>query len=136
MLAENIIDPSQTKWAALILFVLKIDETIRFRVKYRNLYAVTNRFLSLILHWDNRVDSLGKATVFLKIYASSGYWKIKIKNETDKNYFTSLHGLYRSIRMPFGLSKAFRTFQRTMNVIIWSIKWYLALFLSEWHLDI
>lgn len=42
MLAENIIEPERTEWAAPIVFVLKKNRTLRFCVKYGKLNAVTN----------------------------------------------------------------------------------------------
>lgn len=77
---------------------------------------------------DERIDSLGEATVFSTLDANGSYWQIEIeKSDRDKTAFTSPHGLYRFIRMPFGLRNAPGTFQRTMDVILSTVKWQFAL---------
>lgn len=50
--------------------------------------------------------------------ANGGYWHVETDDEDKgKNVFTSHHGLFWFIRMPFRLKNALRTFRRAMDVI-------------------
>lgn len=56
--------------------------------------------------------------------ANSGYFQIEIKDtDKGKNAFISHHGYNRFIRKIFGLQNAPGTFQRTMDVVLSSVKW-------------
>jgi len=54
----------------------------------------------------------------------SGYWQISVAPEDrDNTAFTTKAGLYRFIRMPFGLMNAPSTFQRMMNGVLRGLTW-------------
>lgn len=54
--------------------------------------------------------------------------KIRIdERDRDKTAFNSPYGLYRFIRMSFGLNNAPATFQMAIGVILDSVKWKFAL---------
>lgn len=56
---------------------------------------------------DKGIDYLGDAAVFSTLDANSGYWQMEIGEcDRDKFLFTSYHGRYRFIGMPFGLRNA------------------------------
>lgn len=58
---------------------------------------------------------------------ASWYRQVEInKKDREKLAFISHHELYRFIRMPFGLQIAPGTFQRTTDVIQYSVKLQLA----------
>lgn len=60
--------------------------------------------------------------------ASSKYWQIDIdKLDQDKIGFTSHHGLYFFTRMFFGLRNTLRTFQGTIDLILFTVKLQSAL---------
>lgn len=72
---------------------------------------------------DECIDGLNKATVFSTLDAKSGYWQIKIEySQKDKTSFTSHSRLHQLIGMNFGPYNAPRTFQRTMDFILFSVK--------------
>lgn len=76
---------------------------------------------------DECFDSLGRAAVFSTLDASSTYSQVEIENEDrQKTVFTSHHGLYLFVRMPFGLLIISSTFERTMLVALSAAKWQLA----------
>lgn len=106
MIAENVIDTAQTKWAAPIVVVLKKDETLRFCFDYQNLSALTRRESYPIPRMDECIDSLGIETVFSALNDSRGYWQIVIDDaEKDKATFTSNKDYYCFVRMTFELYK-------------------------------
>lgn len=77
---------------------------------------------------DECIDSLREATIVSTLDENSGYWQIDIDEaDRDKTLFMSRHGVYRFIRMPFGMRSAPPSFQRMMDVMPSTVKWQLAL---------
>jgi hypothetical protein len=77
---------------------------------------------------DECIDSLGGATVFTTLDCNSGYWQIPVHPEDqDKTTFTSHYGIYRFLRLPFGLRNAPATFQRAIDIILSGVKWKTCL---------
>ena len=128
MLAAKVIEPSSSEWASPVVIVAKKDGTFRFCVDYRKLNAVTLRDSYPLPRMDEYIDSLGEATVFTTLDCNSGYWQIEMdERDRDKTTFTSHAGLYRFMRMPFGLKNAPATFQRAVDIILSRVKWQCAL---------
>lgn len=77
---------------------------------------------------DDCTDFIGDARVFTTSDAESGYWKVKVpKIDRDKTTFTCLAGLFRFLRMPFGLRNAPATFQRALDIFLSNVKWLTAI---------
>jgi len=68
---------------------------------------------------DDSLDPLGDATVSCTLHCNSGYWKIRLAAE-DRDYttFTSHAGLFRLLRLPFGMVNAPASFQRALDTIL------------------
>jgi hypothetical protein len=67
---------------------------------------------------------IGDAIVFTTLDCNSGYWKIPVHPEDrDKTTFTSHYGIYRFLRLPFGLRNAQATFQRAIDITLSGVKW-------------
>ncbi|CDF37529.1 unnamed protein product [Chondrus crispus] len=105
MLRAGVIEPATAEWASPVVFVRKKEGTMRFCVDYRTLNAVTVRDSYPLLRMDECINSLGDATTT----------------------FASHCGLYRFLRMPFGLKNAPATFQRAVDIILSRVKWETAL---------
>ena len=70
-----------------------------------------------------------RCTVFTTLECNSGYWHVEIAEEDrDKTTFASNSGLYRFLRMPFGLKNAPATFQRAVDIILSRVKSETTLF--------
>lgn len=128
MLQAGVIEPSMAEWASPVVLVPKPDGSKRFCIDYRRLNAITIRDSYPIPRMDECIDSLGEASVFTTLDANSGYWQVEIApGDRDKTTFTCHEGLYRFIRMPFGLKNAPATFQRAIDIILSKVKWQYAL---------
>ena len=124
MLAEHVIEPATCEWASPIVLVPKPDGSLRFCVDYRRLNAITVPDTYPLPRMDECIDSLGDAVVFTTLDCNSGYWQIPVHPEDrDKTTFTSHYGIYRFLRLPFGLRNAPATFQRAIDIILSGVKW-------------
>ena len=70
------------------------------------------------------IDSLADMQWFSTLDMNSGYWQIPVaEQDKEKTAFINKYGLFHFLRMPFGLSNAPATFQRTMNLVLSGLIW-------------
>ena len=123
MLRAGVIEPAMAEWASPMVVVLKKDGTMQFCVDYRKLNAATVRYSYRLLRMDECIDSLGDATFFTSLDCNSGYWQVEVAEEDrEKATLASHSGLYRFLRMPFGLKNAHTTCQWAVDIILSRVK--------------
>ena len=94
LLKKGFIHPSSSPWGYSAIFVKK-DGTLRMRVDYRPLNAVTIKNKYPLPRIDTLFDLLAGAKVFSKIDLRSGYHQIKIRpQDIPKTTFSTKYGLY------------------------------------------
>jgi len=119
MQKNGIIQPSNSPWASPIVLVRKKDGTLRLCVDYRNLNSVTKPDKFPIPRIDDILDQLGESKYFSTLDMASGYWQIKVSEESqEKTAFITHSGLYEFRVMPFGLTNVPGVFQRLMQIVI------------------
>ncbi len=112
MLADDIIEPSDSPYASPVVLVAKKDGGPRFCVDYRRLNAKTVKNSWPIPNTNQCLDQLGKGKWFSCLDMASGYWQCEI-DEADqhKSAFVTHKGLYQFKVLSFGLCNAPGTFQ-------------------------
>lgn len=116
MLENNIIEESESPWAAPVVLVPKGDSDIRVCVDYRKLNAITIPDRYPLPRIDDLLHQAKAMPYMTTIDLQSGYWQIKIdENDQNKSTFVTAFGTYSFKRMPFGLRNAPSTFQRLMD---------------------
>ena len=116
------------EWTSPVVFVPKTDETLRFCVNCRKLDAATVRDSDPLPRMDEYINSLVDATVVTRLDCNSGCYQMEFADEDrDKTTVASHCGIYRFLRMPFGLKNAPATFQRAVDIILSRVKWETAL---------
>jgi hypothetical protein len=128
MLRAGVIEEGNGAWGFPVVLVRKKDGEVRFCIDYRALNKVTKRDVYPLPRIDETLEALSGAELFTTLDLRSGYWQISVAPEDrDKTAFTTKAGLYRFIRMPFGLMNAPSTFPRMMNGVLRGLTWTTCL---------
>jgi hypothetical protein len=117
MMAADIIEPSDSSWAANLVMVKKRDGSYRVCVDLRALNTVTRKDAYPLPRIDACLDSLAGSRLFSTFDLTSGYFQVRMDpNDADKTAFVTRRGLYRFKRLVMGLCNAGSTFSRIMQL--------------------
>ncbi|KAH0722626.1 hypothetical protein KY290_005278 [Solanum tuberosum] len=134
LLEKGFIRPSISPWGIPVLFVKKINGSLRMRIDYRQLNKVTIKNKYPIPRIDDLFDQLQGASHFSKINLRSGYHQLRVRDsDIPKIAFRTRYGHYEFVVMLFGLTNAFAAFMDLINRVF---KQYLDLFVIVFIDDI
>ena len=106
----------------------KKDGSYRFCVDYRKLNLVTEQDAHPLPRVDDLLDSLNGNCFFSTLDLRSGYWQVSLLPEDQqKTVFSTPSGLYKFLRMPYGLSTAPATFARAIGIILSGLTYDICL---------
>ena len=117
MLDIGAIHNSHSLWASMVVLGQKKGGGLRFCFDLRKLNNRTVKDTYSLSHIDETLDSLQGSQWFSSLDLKSGYWQVKMDEESKPlTVFTvGPLGFYVCKRMPFGLTNAPATFQRLME---------------------
>ena len=94
MLANDIIQPSQSAWSSHCVLVPKPDGSMRFCTDYRNINSVTKTDPFPIPRIEDCIDRIGKAKYVSKCDLLKGYWCVPLTDRAREiSDFLTPHGL-------------------------------------------
>ena len=107
-------------WASAVVLVQKKDGGLRFCIDLRKLNEQTIKDAYSLPWIDETLDSLQGSQWFSSLDLKSGYWQVKMDEESKPLTAFTMGplGFYECKRMPFGLTNAPATFQRLMETCL------------------
>ncbi|KAE9066016.1 hypothetical protein PF010_g27976 [Phytophthora fragariae] len=128
MLKDGVIEKGDGAWGFPVVLVKKKDGSVRFCIDYRMLNAITKRDVYPLPRIDDTLDNLHGAKRYTSLDLHAGYWQVPVAlKDRDKTAFVTRQGLFRFMRMPFGLANAPGTFQRMMDAVLRGLTWQTCL---------
>ena len=127
----GVIKPSKSPWSSSVVLVRKRDGTLRFCVDYRVLNSVTKPDVFPLPRINDLLDQLGKSKYYTTLDLVSGYWQIRVHdNSQEKTVFATHQGLYEFRVMPFGVMNAPAVFQRLMQGVLSGLQ-FISVYLDD-----
>ncbi|EFA85602.1 hypothetical protein PPL_01385 [Heterostelium album PN500] len=112
------ITPSQSAFAAPLLFIKKKDGGWRLCVDYRSLNGITIKDTYPLPNITEVLNNTRDGVLFSKIDLLQGYHQIRVhENDQSKTAFRTSFGVFQYTVLPFGLTNAPACFQRLMDSI-------------------
>ena len=130
MLEHDIIEPSNSLWAAPGVMCKKKDGTYRFAIDYRDLNAVTEPINFPIPRLEDVLDSVGEnnSKIFTVLDLRAGFHQLPLDEKTaHKTTFVTHNGCFSFKHLLYGLRNAPIAFQTAMSHILRGINFKYAL---------
>ena len=106
-----------TDWVNSITIVEKKNRSLRICLDPRDLNKALKREHYSCPTVDDVAAKLHGARVFTVLYATSGYWQVKLdKNSSLLTTFNTPFGRYRFTRLPFGVNSAQDVLQKEIDL--------------------
>jgi transposase InsO family protein len=133
-LHKGFIEPSQSPFAAPVLFVKKPNGSLRFCIDFRKLNELTRKDRYPLPLIDEMLARISKAKVFTKLDIRQAFHRIRIHPDSEElTTFRTRYGSYKCKVLPFGLTNGPATYQRYMNDVLFD---YLDNFCTAYLDDI
>ena len=116
LLANGIIQESDSDYASPVILVKKKTEDYRLCVDYRALNVVTVKDRFPLPHIDDQLCKLSDKIYFTSLDLAQGYHQVSMDEESiRKTAFVTPEGQYEYVRMGYGLANAPSVFMRIIK---------------------
>ena len=122
-LEGDVIEPSESPWAAALVPAFKKGGTIRWAVDYRKLNDITVGDSYPLPNIAENLDKLQGSKIYSCLDAAAAYHTISVKKECRPYLaFTTPYGLYQFKRMPFGPKNAPACYSRFIDLCLQKLR--------------
>ena len=119
LLDLDIIEYSNSQWAAPVVPVRKKDGQLRMCIDYRKLNSVTKTERFPMPNLSESIYSAHNTNFFTKLDLIKGYYQIPLdKNSREYTAFSTHHSHYQFKTLSFGLKNSGIAFQKNMQQIL------------------
>ena len=117
MLDGGAIRPSQSPWCNAVVLVQKKDGGLRFCIDFCRLNNRTKKDAYPLPRMQETMESMVDTRFFSTMDLKSGFWQVKMAKDSQQYtaFMVGSMGVYKFLRMPYGLCNALATFQRLMQ---------------------
>ena len=116
---QGIIEPTTSPWSFPLLIVPKKDKTNRLVVDFRKLNTVTQPDPYPMPSMKDLIATIGSKKIYSTVDLQQGFLQIPLAPESRPlTAFSTSHGRYHYLRMPFGLKSSPVTFVRLMDLVL------------------
>ena len=123
LLANDIIEYSNSNWSAPCVPVRKSDGSLRLCIDYRKLNNVTQAENFPMPNLNNCLYKAHKMKYFTKIDLVKGYYQVSLDNDSKPlTAFSTTNNHYQFKRLPFGLKNSGIAFQKMMKHVLAPLK--------------
>ncbi|CAC5389777.1 unnamed protein product [Mytilus coruscus] len=108
-----------TEWVSSIVIVEKADGKLRICLDPKDLNRAIKREHFILPRQEEITAKLAGAKYFSKLDASSGFWNIKLDEESSNLCaFNTPFGRFKFLRLPFGIKSASEVFHKAVCKIL------------------
>ena len=119
MIKSDIIEESNSPWAAPIVCVPKKDKSLRLCVDYRGLNSQTIFDPQPMPKIEEVINKLGKAKYISKLDLTKGYWQIPLTEKAKEvSAFVTPFGHFQFKVLPFGMINSAASFVRLIKRVL------------------
>ncbi|KYO47687.1 hypothetical protein Y1Q_0019774 [Alligator mississippiensis] len=112
--------------------VAKPDGSLRLCIDFRKLNALTTFDAFPMPYVSHLIERIGEARYISTLDLAKGYWQIPLRTANcAKTAFGTPWGLFKFVRMPFGLNGAAAIFQRLMEMLLAPHAAYVAAYIDD-----
>ncbi|EDO04757.1 hypothetical protein SS1G_07240 [Sclerotinia sclerotiorum 1980 UF-70] len=110
---------SNASFAVPILFVKKANGDLRLYMDYRKLNEISAKDDYPLPRIDEILSQISKAKIFTKLGLRAAFNAIRMYSDSEElTVFQTCFGQFKSLVLPFGLSKGPGTYQRFINNLL------------------
>jgi len=123
MLEEGIIKESNSPWSRACLLVKKKSGEYRLCIDFRELNAMTKKFVYPLPKIEDCIDTLAGNHFISLLDFSSGFHHLPLEEKSKElTAFKTEDGLFHYTRMPFDLANAPSSFQKMVNAKLYGLR--------------
>jgi hypothetical protein len=132
LLAEGLIECTNSEWSSPVIVVPKPDKSIRAVVDFRKANQQFYGNSYPLPRIDDLVHKVGQAKVLSKFDLTKGFYQIPLsKSSRQYTAFCTPYSTYQFTRLPFGLKTSPTHFQSVMNKVLSGLEDYCVVYIDD-----